>query len=858
MRRNTLLLLVNSFVIRDLLRNRVRTILTVIGIALGVAVMLAINLANSTTLDRFRESINLVAGKANLQIAPVAGLELPEQELAKLQFLWDEDIPFTPIIDQLAGVDGAAPDVVQVLGVDSFSDPRFRAFSYTTANGPGSFNDIFESNATYVGERFAAKHNLKTGSTFKMLTGDKEKEFRVAGIINYSGPGKTFGGNLIVMDIGPAQQAFDMNGRLSRIDIIAPDDKIEAIRDRIKAVLSPNLAAERPQRRGEQVQKMLAAFQYNLAALSLIALLVGVFVIYNTMSITVLRKRSEIGVLRTIGASRRRIFAMFTIQALILGVIGSAVGVGAGLVFAGGAVRAVGSTVQQLYVDQPPADVSYGWEALAVAFAFGILMTLVAAMAPVWEAMSVAPAEATRRASYERRFAGAAPRLALFGLALILVAGAAAMAPAVGGFPIFGYISAALCIFGVAFCMPILLARLIAASQTIIGNVLGSEGKLAIVSLGGTIGRTSVTVASLMLGIAMMVSLAIMIGSFRETVIVWVNQSLQADLYIESQARNISSRAGRLSHETVESIRHVAGVEDVDAFVDVPIEYHGAPTNLGAGDLEVLMKHGRLMMLGDKRSEDVFKQLTERDSAVVTESFSLRYNVKDGDTITLPSPSGPFTVKVAGVYYDYASDLGYVIIPRALYRQKYSDSYSTTLGVYLAPNASADAVRASIVKELGVDTKLNVRTNGELRREVLRVFDNTFAITYALHAISILVAILGVMNALFALTFELKREFAILSFVGASKQQIKKIIYVQAATLGLLGNTAGVIVGFVLSLLLIHVINKQSFGWTVQVSIPVQFLLQSFGLIMLFSLLSGWLPARAAVRNISPEAVRIE
>lgn len=844
------------FVVRDLLRNWIRTGLTVAGIALGVAVMLAINLANGSALSRFRESIDLVAGKSNLEIHAEAGAEVNQDLLLKLQWLWNEDVKFTPVIEESAVIEGTHPEIAQVLGVDMFADPAFRPFNVDGASGISDFA-IFKANAAYIGIKFADRHSLKVGDSFKALMNDREANLEVAGIISYSGPGKAFGGNLIVMDIGPAQQAFGMAPNISRIDMIVPESQVAEFQRRLQQVLPRSIAVHRPQRRGEQVQKMIASFQYNLGALSLIALLVGMFLIYNTMSMTVLRKRSEIGILRALGASRSLIFSLFTLQALFMGTCGSLLGLVAGYGFSLGAVKAVGATVQNLYIDQPPAEVFVEPGTLLLALLAGMGISLVAALGPVWEAISVSPAEATRRASYELRVVRGAGALAVSGLVLLAIAGLAAQAPALNGFPVFGYLSAALIIFGVAVMMPMILHRSLALLKNLMTEIFGSEGKLAVLGLSGTLGRTSVTVASLMLGIAMMISLAIMIGSFRQTVIVWVNQTLKADFYVSPESR-VASNRGRLSQAIVERIKGIHGVEDIDAFVETPIEFRGNPTNLGAGDIDVLARRGRLIFVGNQNRERVFDQLRAGGACVVTESFALRNNVCVGDTIPLVTPQRTLKLQVAGVYYDYASDLGYIIIPRSLFAQAFSDYFSTTVAVYAANGADSDVIRQAIFVAAGPDSRLNVRSNRELRTEVLRIFDNTFSITYALHAIAILVAILGVMNALFALTYEMRREFAILTYLGALSGQIRKIVLIQAGLLGLCGNISGLIVGYVLSLLLINVINKQSFGWTVQLSIPLDFIIESSGLILLFALLSGILPAYVAVRNISPEAVRYE
>lgn len=847
---------IGNFIVRDLQRNWIRTCLTIAGIALGVAVMLAINLANGTALSRFRESIDLVSGKANLQIASQSAPEIDERLLLQLEPL-RSTVKYTPVIDENVVVPQAGEsDLVELLGVDMFADPEFRPFSIGGNSGSEEIS-IFNRDTAYIGAKFAERHHLKIGDRFEVLMNDKSVRLQVAGIIGFNGPGRAFGGNIIVMDIGSAQDVLNMPGKISRIDLIVPDEVFGVTQRTLNAVLPPSVSAERPDRRSSQVEKMIASFQYNLTALSLIALLVGMFLIYNTMSITVIRKRPEIGILRALGMSRRTIFAAFTIQALIIGGIGSGLGLALGCAFSRGAVKAVGSTVQALYVDQPPADVSISQTTLLIAFCAGLLISLIAALGPVWEAISVPPAEATRRASYELRVVRGSSGFAIFGLILCICAWFAAQMPAVNGFPAFGYVSSTCTIFGVAFLMPVILNGVMHVLRPIMPSLFRTEGKLALLGLKATLGRTSVTVASLMLGIAMMISLAIMIGSFRQTVIVWVNQTLKADLYISPKVRQ-SSNKGRISSEIVERIRNVPGIADTDAFVETTIEYRGMPTNLGAGESDVLARRGRLLFVDGQDTRKVLDRVQRENACVVTESFAIRNNINAGDVIEVPTPKQPLKLTVAGVYYDYASDLGYIIIPRRVWREYFPDYYSSTIAVYAAPNIDPDELRRRILSAIGPDTRLNVRTNGDLRVEVLRIFDNTFAITYALHAIAILVAILSVMNALFALTYESRREFAIFSYIGASIQQLRKIVLIQAGLLGLLGNVFGLVVGFVLSLLLINVINKQSFGWTVQLSMPVDFIIQSSLLIFAFALLSGLIPARVAVRQISPEAIRYE
>ncbi len=900
--------LLSRFIIRDLLKNRVRSILTVLGIALGVAVMLAINLANKSALAKFQESIDLISGKTTLVVRANTDADFDEALLEKLSFLWDRDIKFTPLIEQLAVTAQEPHEVIQVLGIDTFADSKFRELKLeekdegdatkdsgakaeerdnggaskdsgakaesqsddNNKNGEKRNEDagenagesfgILKLNHAYVGSRLAEQYGLKPGDKFNVLANDRQKELIVEGILSAEGLGRAFSGNLLLMDIGCAQNFFAMNGRISRIELIVDEknSEIDSIQNELAKVLPENLVSERPQRRGQQVEKMLRSFQYNLTALSLIALLVGIFLIYNTMSISVIRRRWEIGTLTALGLSAKTLFALFAAEAGILGICGSGLGVGAGLFFASYALKAVSRTVQALYADQPVSSIILEPQTLWIAFFAGIILTLAAAIAPAIEAISIAPAEATRRASYERKIESLAPKLAAFGCLLLLLAGIASQQEALAGFPFFGYLAAALAVFGAAALTPFILDIILKQAAKFISKPLGMEARLAALSLHGALGRTSVTVASLMVGISMMVSLAVMIGSFRQTVMSWVDQTLRSDLWLEPASRITSNRAGSLSPEIVKTIRSLEGIAAVDAFGEVPIEYEGEPCNLGNGELEVMKDYGNLIFLNGRSCKKVLSDVEAHNSVIVSESFALKHKKKEGDFVKLASPLGPVEVKVEAIYYDYASDSGYIVFPRPLFEKHFGIRPPTTLSIFLKKDADPEKIRRQIFASLPDTVRLNIRTNKELKNEVLRIFDNTFAITYSLHAISIAVAILGVMNALFAMTMEARRDLGILKYLGGSKEQLVRMVLVQAGLLGTLGNAGGLAVGFMLSFLLIHVINKQSFGWTIQLAVPVEFLLQSFALIFACSLLSGFLPARLAARTPAPEVMRSE
>lgn len=861
-------------ILRSLWQNKLRTALTILGVALGVGILLAINLANDMTLANFRDSMDKVSGKSNLTIVPTQSDVLDERLLEGLRWVWlipgdASSSRFAPMIEQTALWSGKTPlpmavgdspseEMVRILGMDMLSSVRDADRGMNLIAQTRSPLDILRSHHVFVGERLAKAHHLKPGGNFSLFLNDRTAAFTVAGILSETGLGNAYNGSLVLMDLSTAQEAFDMKGRLSKIDLVVPEDHLTAIQQKIQSQLTGGVSVERPSQRSAQVEKMIRSYQYNLTTLSFIALLVGVFLIYNTMSITIIRRRPEIGTLRAIGFSRGHIFSLFLVEALIIGILGTLLGIGFGAVLSKFAVKAVATTVATLYTGQILDIFSINPWVLLQAFAFGLLMTIFGALAPVWEATTVPPAEASRKASYESRIIQAAGKLSLLGLALAGLALLAALQSPIDGLPVFGFLSAFLTILGAALWMPLLLKFSLNALSPWLKRFFRIEGRLAGLMLQGALGRTAVAVASLMIGIAMMVSLAVMISSFRQTVITWVQQTLKADLWIEPVSRLGGKQTGRINLKSVDIIRNLPGVAAVDAFYEFPLNYHGNPTHLGIGDFSVLARHGNLLFMNQEKASDVLRRTLDHPSVIVTEAFSTRNHVQQGNSIQFQTPSGLKTFKVEAVYYDYSSDLGYIVMPRVWYRKFYKDERISNLAVYLKQGVNPEQLRDQIQKQLKGQSLLHIRSNRELREEVLRIFDRTFAITYALHFIAIAVALLSVMNALFAMVLEARREFGILKYLGAENRQIGKIVLVKAGLLGLFGNISGLSIGFLLSFLLIHVINKQSFGWTIRLEIPWIFLLQSFLLVMGTSILSGWIPARIASRTPSPQVIKSE
>jgi putative ABC transport system permease protein len=602
---------------------------------------------------------------------------------------------------------------------------------------------------------------------------------------------------------------------------------------------------------------MLAAFRWNLRLLSYIALVVGAFLIYNTISVSVVRRRSEIGIVRALGADRRDVLAAFLGEAICLGLAGGLVGLPLGRIMAGGAVKLMAATVTSLYVSSRPGAIALTLNSLALALLIGVGVAVASALSPAREAMQVSPVDAMaqgRREYLARSHKGRDLAIAgtLGGLAAL-----ASRMPAVAGKPFFGYFAAMLLIAAAAYAMPALVNFISGVAAEVLGKLFGVEAMLAARSLAGSLRRTSVLVGALATAVAMMVSVGIMVGSFRQTVVSWMSHQLPADLYLRPAGSPAADRHPTISVELVEKVATLPGVVGVDRLRAYEISYEGMPATLAAVDLRVPRANRNAEFFSGSPANEVLEQLRGKQNIIVSEPFTYKHKVKTGDTITLPLGAARASFRIVDVYYDYGSERGTILMDRDVLLKYLPDETPTNLAVFVAPDAKAVDVKREI-QEAAAGHRILIFSDRELRTEAVRIFDRTFAITYALEAVAVLVAVMGIAGALIALVIDRRRELGLLRFLGASSGQIRKMILVEAGLLGLLANLAGFVLGYFLSLILVFVINKQSFGWTIRFHWPVAVLVVALTVVYAATVISGLYPARVAVRLNPLEVIHEE
>ncbi len=845
------------FILRRLAHERLRSATTALGIALGVAVIVAIQLTNASSLRGFETALNTVSGRTSLEIAG-SGLGIDETVIPQLAWL-ERYGDVSPIIegDFLLKQDGRPTEALRVLGVDILRDRPFR--DYHLIAGRAAARDprpeeflalLLDPRSAVLTAKFASKHGIATDSTLLVRVGDRAIPLVVRGLLADEGPARVLDGNFVLMDIAAAQQAFDRFGRVDRLDVRLHDGvAIDAAEAAIARALPPSLSVQRPAQRGRQVENMLAAFHLNLTALSYIALLVGLFLVYNTVSVAVLARRAEIGTLRALGATRARIRALFLAEAAALSVTGSALGLAIGRLLADAAVSLTSTTVSALYIADAASPPSLDWRHVTLAFGAGVPLSMLAAFIPASEATRVPPTAAIHGADQleTRRHL---PRRLLWVAALLLALGAwlATLGP-VRGLPLFGYGSAVAIVFGASFLVPAVLFVVVRALAAPIRRLLRVEDWLAVTNIAASVPRLSISVAALAVSLSMMAAIAIMIGSFRETVIYWVSQTLQADLFVIPAAGQTPGREQTLSRDVVATITESPDVSAVDRFRAVEMPYGNTTVRVGAGDFDVLLAHASLLFKqpDTRTAREAMRTAIGRDEVVVSESFAIRQHASLGDTVRLQTRTGPAAFRVVAIYYDYTTDRGVIAMDRRTFAAHYGEQPWSSLGVYLKAGVNAEQARDRLLSAIGDAHQVQIRTNPSLRREILRIFDSTFAITWALECIAIVIAILGVSGTLLTLILEREPELTVLRLIGTDRHQVRRMVVGEAALIGAVSQLIGLVVGLALSAVLIYVVNLQSFGWTIQFHLPWAFLVQSTILIVLSTSLAALYPARRAI-----------
>ncbi|MCS6989766.1 MAG: FtsX-like permease family protein [Chloroherpetonaceae bacterium] len=834
---------------------------SVFAVAVGVAVFLAIRLSNHSAFKAFEATIDNVNGKANAQIQSASGSEFSQSVYRRVLELKERSRAIqaaTPVTEQLAEIQGIKEALI-VLGIDVFSDQKFRSYHDVEGlDGETLLRFLLQPNAILLSEAFAKRNGVAKHQTLKLVANGLERDLKVIGIFKTDSPANEVANSFAAMDIEQMQRFFGKEGKLDKIDLIIEESRREETMRFLAEALPKDVEVVSAKNRGAQVAKMISAFDLNLSALAFISLLVAMFLIYNAIMTNAIRRRREIGILRALGLSASEIFFLFLLEAFTIGALGSAIGLGLGIALAKQTVESVAQTITALYVYVAATDVRIEPSLLSLAFVVGVSASTLSAIYPAFEVYRVHPRETFHAQTFEQRFSLNAKRIFAASLSLLALGIFFAQLPAVNGAPIFGYASAICVIAGFAFLSPQIIVSFRNLFERVAWRFFGVEGKLANDSLAESLNRTATAVSALMVAIAMLIGIGVMVGSFRQTVAYWIEQTLKADIFIAPAERFAVGSKLPVAREVYDYLRSLPEAESVEGFSSRPISFRGSTTILCASDIDAVLRSS-FLLFKEGEFKSAMRRLIEDESAVaVTEVFSNKFGLKMGDRFSLPTPSGEKTFTIAGVYYDYASDRGLILTHRAHFEKIWNDDKLNNLAVFLKDKRAAEPLVKRLREKFQGVAKIVVYSNHGLRQNVMSIFDQTFAITYVLQFVAMAVAAMGVASALMAIAFERRREIGVLRAVGASAEQVRNVTLLEAFLMGVIASILGVACGVCLSLILIYVINLQSFGWTIQIHLPYATIGGAIALVVLTALVSGWIPARYAMRLAIAEQVRFE
>ena len=845
---------------RYLLRHPWQSLLMVLGIMLGVAVVVAIDLANASASEAFDLSAQAVAGRATHQIVGgPAGLDESLYTALRRAGFEAGGASIAPVLSEYVTSPQLGNRPFQLLGVDPFAEAPFRGYLGDQGALPLAQLTAFltQPGALLLSSEVAARQGLQPGDALTLEVGGEARQGFVAGLLRPAdGLSRRALDGLILADISTAQELAGRQGRLDRIDVLVPAAGEAEVLARLRSLLPADGVQVSPvAARSGALQQMTAAFRVNLTALSLLALVVGLFLIYNTMTFSVVQRRPLFGVLGCLGATRREIFGLVLSEALLVGVLGAWLGVALGVVLGQGAVQAVTQTINDLYFVLTVRGAALPASSLLKGLALGIGATLLAAAPPAWEAATVPPRVALSRSGLESK-AGKAFVAAALGSLALMAAGVGLLALPARGL-VLSFAGTFAIIVGVGMQTPLVVRVLMTVLAPAAQRLGGALGRMAPRSVVNSLSRTAIAIAALMIAVSVTIGVSLMVSSFRHTVFVWLSQTLQGDVYISPPSVVSAINTGVLDPAAEAVVHGWPGVRQIDTLRTATVDSPAGPVQIAAVD-HVDLSTGRTFVSAEGSGEEMWAQM-QAGAVIVSEPFANRLALpRRGATVTLLTARGEHTFPVAGVYYDYASSQGIVMMPLAIYRSWWNDPAISGLALHLDPGVDVDAVTQGLQDALAAVQTVQVRPNRALRDEALAVFDRTFAITGALQLLATLVAFVGVLSALLSLMLDKQRELGILRAVGLTEGQLWRLVELET---GLMGAAAGLLAmptGFVLALILIYIINRRSFGWTLQLQVTPEPFVQALLVAVVAALLAGLYPAYRMSKMAAADAMRYD
>jgi putative ABC transport system permease protein len=837
-------------------RHLVRSLLTTAGIILGVAVFVGMHTANQSVLYAFYKTVDQIAGATQLQIS-AGETGFPEEVLEKTQAVPEVRVA-VPVIEATVATPFQGGGNLLILGIDMTGDRSLR--DYDLESGEEAVIDdplvfLAQPDSLIVSKSFAGENHLGIGSKIPLKTMEGEKQFTIRGIMKSGGLASAFGGNLAVMDVYAAQKVFGRGRMFDRIDLAVQEGlKPEDVQKKLQALLGPGFQVESPNARGQQFESLSHVYAMTANITSLFALFIGMFIIYNTFSIAVTQRRSEIGILRALGATRAQIRTLFLAEGAVAGLIGSLLGIAGGILIARGVSGYIGSLLGEIYgVAQKAEELSTNPKLLAGALVIGIVTSIIAAMIPARNAARVDPVQALQKGRYQMLSAGE-NRVRRW-TAFVVVLGSFACLLFSKYTPVF-YLGYFLAIVAALLLAPTLAVWISKGIRPLMHFLRPVEGTLAADSLIQAPRRTSGTVAALMLSLGLVISLAGLARASYTSILDWLRIALNPDLYV-STSESLTKRSFRFPGSMTGDLRTISGIAEVQPVRTARVLIDGKPILLVASDIGAIAQRAKLPAIAG-RSDEMYHLTAEGKGVVASENFALLHGYKYKQVLHIASPSGIINLPIVGIVTDFSDQQGSILMDLRQYQKYWSDDTINVFRIYLNPGVHWQDVKQRILQKFGDQKRLFVLTNEDVRSFVLRLTDQWFGLTYVQIAVAVLVAVLGIVNTLTVSITDRRRELGVLQAVGGIRNQIRATIWLEALCIGIVGLLLGCALGGVQLYYSIQIAARDLAGIHLSYTYPINIALVLIPVILAAAFVSAIGPAESAVRGSLVEALEYE
>tara|TARA_Y100001960_G_scaffold289216_1_gene328897 strand:+ start:727 stop:3330 length:2604 start_codon:yes stop_codon:yes gene_type:complete len=846
------ILWINAF--RYYFRSFTQSILAVLGVAVGIAVFVAVDLANDSAKQSFRNSAVSIFGDTEFQLmGSTSGIsENVYSDVVKSAELQPLLNIIRPIIDkQITLTDSnGVEDKYRLLGINVINEnvlSRNNKYGIDFLNSSQTSFNFFAENQVFVSSILASKKQLSIADEF--LVEDTNNKISIVGFFQGDNSlQRELMQNVIITDISVAQNITNSNGILTRIDISSVYDQNEKIAlDKWFSLLPSGVQLIPSYTYSEARKSITKSFDTNLLALSLLALLVGLYLIYNMMTFSIHRRKNLFGTLRAIGVTKNEIFFLVLVEGLLIGLIGAIFGIMLGILLAYFLLGLISSTINYQFFSSSPNSIALDITIIYQALILGISGSIVSVLIPAWSASRIQPRELIDIYGKYSTYNNYHMVLFFLGLLLCSIGYLITLAPITN--LIIGFIAMFLVIVGLSLTVPTTTQIVL----LIISSILEKIGRptiftLSVETIKNSLNTIAICIAALSVSIAMTIGIGCMIQSFRATVEEWLNQSLVADIYIAPPTLSFGQDLKGIDDEFIKYVSDIPEIEYISQLGSFEIFKDGYLLNLIVVDSAEKI-FDEVIQLKEGEKKDIWNDFVQTDSILISEPLAFQKNIQINDTFDILTDTGLKSFTVRGIYYDYSSTSGIAMVSKQVYDNYWNNSKVTSLALYLNDSQNSELVFNKLLDKFDTDWDLQIISSKKLNNASMEIFDKTFEITFVLRSISLIVAFIGILGAISAIILSRAREFSILKSIGFTNNQLRTIIGNQTFIIGVISGLISIPLGIIITNLLIQIINKQSFGWSIPMQLLPSVFVEGIMVAILSSVLASIYPSIKISRN---------